>query len=449
MLGIAVNVQNAFSSDLWPIPDWQSSNSPEEVGLFSDKLQTFENWLDNKAGSKPYGTLIVRFGKIGYEHYGGGATGSDLWDIGSIRKSVASVLLGMAIEEGKLTLHDPVYPIWPDIYSITGKEKDKGISMWHLVTTSSGWKTTDLPGTDWRYCNSAFTAGGMVIGRGYNKPEDEIAPLVESRIKEKIGANNWKVYHHTGRITGAGCSDPGPKLAIDSDLRDLARYGYFWLKQGVWNDEQVVSKKFMTEGSSNQVGHLNAHYGYSWFVNENKALLPDAPEDAFFHPGNGSNSRRTQLFVCPSLDMVAVVGTRSDAYNITDGYKYAPVTVANELFAEMLKAVDRSAVENTKRHRVSIKERIVVTPNPFSASAVISPFLSPKIALDAKSKHILSLVEFLFFDVNGKLVQKMKIDSRRLKTGISWSPQNLPSGVYILKVQFDNRSIPKKLIYLQ
>jgi CubicO group peptidase (beta-lactamase class C family) len=54
-------------------------------------------------------SVRVRSGKIACEYYGSGAEDSSKWEIGSIRKSTASALLGIAIAEGRLSLDALVY----------------------------------------------------------------------------------------------------------------------------------------------------------------------------------------------------------------------------------------------------------------------------------------------------------------------------------------------------
>ena len=126
---------------IWPIPGWEEAKLPEEVGISQGKLNEYISWLCSKAEGEPFGTIIVRLGKIACEYYGSGANIDSKGDIGSIRKSVTSALLGMAIEEGKLSLDTIVYNIWPEIYTITGKSKDKKIKMRHLANMTSGWMT--------------------------------------------------------------------------------------------------------------------------------------------------------------------------------------------------------------------------------------------------------------------------------------------------------------------
>ncbi len=86
-----------------------------------------------------YGTLIVRYGAIAAAHFGGGADETSAWEIGSLRKAVGSGLLGIAIQKGRIELESLVWELWPQIYSLTGQEKDRGIRVGHLFNSNSGW----------------------------------------------------------------------------------------------------------------------------------------------------------------------------------------------------------------------------------------------------------------------------------------------------------------------
>jgi len=324
------------------MPDWQEASSPEEVGMSGVGLDRYVAWLQSKAEGEPFGTVIVRYGKIACEYYGSGADVSSKWEIGSIRKSVASALLGIAISEGKLSLDTVVYDVWPEIYQITGAEKDKQIQMRHLASNASGWMTESQPGKAWLYNNAACTAGSAAIGRVYGMPEDKIASLVAERIAGEIQAQGWDCYHYDNEFSPGSYGQPGPKLAIDSNMRDLARYGYLWLRDGEWNSVQVIPRDYVLEARRNQVANLGGHYGYWWFTNDGKALLPGASEDAFYHIGNGRENRRTVCLVAPSLDLVAVVGTGAGAYNITSDYQSQPVTKVDEWISKIMEAVQVS-----------------------------------------------------------------------------------------------------------
>lgn len=330
--------------EVWPEQKWPKA-APETVGISSPKLDTYISWLSSKAEGEPFGTIVIRYGKIAVEYYGDGADASSKWEIGSIRKAVGSALLGIAIEEGRLSLETKVYDVWPEILQ-TGKDRE--IEVKHLFESTSGWKRSEAPGTEWVYNNAAFTAGGTVLGRVYQLPEDKIGPLAKRRIADRIGASSWRCYHYPGDFsTGAG--NPGPKLAIDSNMRDLARFGYLWLRKGRWNGEQIIPESYVVEATRNQVAHLNRHYGFCWFVNDGRKLLPNAPEDAYFHVGNGRDDRRTVLMVIPSLDLIAAVGVHAAKYDITSGYRSEPVENVDEWISKITAGVYDTQIDADTR----------------------------------------------------------------------------------------------------
>jgi hypothetical protein len=328
--------------EAWPIPTWQSCTSPSVVGIYTVELNKYKQWLTSRAAGQPFGTIIIRSGRIVFEYYGSGAKRDSRWEIGSLRKAVAGTLLGMAICEGKINTNQIVYEIWPDVFQQTGQDKDKQIKVGHFFNSTSGWKRPEMPGTKWVYNNSAFTAGGMVLGRVYGIPEDKIASLARKRVAESLGASSWYCYHFE-RDFSKSFSNPGPKLAIDSNLRDLARFGYLWLRQGQWGNEQLIPRTFVTQATQNQVAHLGAHYGYCWFVNDGKILLLNTPADTYYHVGNGKGNRRTVLAIVPSMDLVAFVGTPASQYDITKQYKAQPVPHVNEWLGKIVECVEATS----------------------------------------------------------------------------------------------------------
>lgn len=321
----------------YPNPDW-SSATPEECGMSSLKLNEYTTWLNDSLSSKPYAAVIIRNGKLVYEKYGSGATSATKFDVGSIRKPIASSLLGIAIEEGKLNLEDTVYNVWPFIYDNSKNIKDKNITVKQLATASSGWLTSKKPSEEWRYNNAAFTACHAVIGKAYLLENDQVAPMVESRIKNIIKANDWEVYHYPEDFSEHN-GNPGPKLAVNSNAKDLAKYGYLWLHYGNWDGKQVFPEFYAEEASKNQVGALGGHYGYLWQINDLKKMLPDGASDAFFHHGNGRDNERTILYVSRSQDLVAVINTFKEAYDFSEGAKNAPAKKINDWITNITKAI--------------------------------------------------------------------------------------------------------------
>lgn len=321
---------------IWPNPDW-AVGDPGSLDLGEAALRQYGEWLDRMAGGGPYGTVVVRHGVIAFEAYGGGGSPESTWEIGSIRKSVAAVLLDIAIQEGRLRLDDRVCDIWPEIHTLTGEDKDAEILVSHLATNTSGWMTPPAAGATWHYNNAACTAGHAAIGRAYELSDDRVAPMAADRVGRAIGANSWKCYHYERDFEPGNSGQPGPKLAVDSTVRDTARFGLLWLRSGQWGDTQIVRREFAMEATSDQTSRLKGCYGYWWFVNTGRALLGSAPADTFYSVGVGREERRTILAIVPSLDLVAVVATHAEAFDILKGYRERPFRLMDDWIGRVLK----------------------------------------------------------------------------------------------------------------
>jgi CubicO group peptidase (beta-lactamase class C family) len=134
--------------------------------------------------------------------------------------------------------------------------------------------------------------------------------VLREHIMEPIGASStWRWYGYENSwvdIDGqkmqsvSGGGHWGGGMFINS--YDMARFGYLFLRNGKWQDKQLVSEKWIqmarTPGPDNQT------YGYAnWYLNTGRKPLPAAPEGAVRFVGNGSNI----IYIDWDSDIVAVV----------------------------------------------------------------------------------------------------------------------------------------------
>lgn len=347
MLIVTIAGTAARADHLYPGQQWPIAASPEAENCSSAGLAAYESWLTARVGTKPYGTIVIRHGKVVYEKYGQAGSGLTI-DVGSIRKSIASGLIGIAIDENRIDASTIVYNRWPTIYSLTNQQKDRSIQLRHLAAMQSGWFDTVGPGVKWLYHNAGSTAAGAVIGATYaneyssrwpryGNGRDYIAPMVEDRIRDVIGAN-WRCTHASANFAPL-TYHPGPKLIVESTLSDIARYGYLWLRDGQWGNSQLISRRYVREATTNQSGSLGGNYGYFWFTNQNRGTLPAAPADAYWHCGDGADGHRTMLLVVPSLDLVAACTTHKDDFDLTNRFTARPSGGPAQWAAALLPAI--------------------------------------------------------------------------------------------------------------
>lgn len=279
------------------------------------------SWLARALAGRRYGCLLVRGGEVAGEWWGGGFSAADRFEIGSIRKSFCSALVGIGVARGDFGYDLRGESGWPHFVAMSGDAADAEITLHDLMSASSGWLTPAPRGTEMRYNNAAFTATERVVGRHYGLEGDEIAPTVEAAFKAALGTASWTVYHMRQRALDAANIDcTGPKLAIDSTLRDLARWGELWCAGGAWEGRQLIPAEHVARATKRTNPHIpGAHYGYNWFVNDGRALWPGAPEDSFGHIGNGTFKRDeaasfASLWICPRLKAVAALVTAREGF---------------------------------------------------------------------------------------------------------------------------------------
>ena len=99
---------------------------------YGNRTYTLEDYIDkfNVAG-----LMVVRRGNILYENYNFGNDENSKWISFSVTKSITSMLLGAAIEDGFIkNVNDPVTKYLPDL---SGSNYDQ-ISIKHILQMSSG-----------------------------------------------------------------------------------------------------------------------------------------------------------------------------------------------------------------------------------------------------------------------------------------------------------------------
>jgi CubicO group peptidase (beta-lactamase class C family) len=86
------------------------------------------------------------------------------------------------------------------------------------------------------------------------------------------------------------------------NARDMARFGYLFLRNGAWKDRQIVSKEWIAMARTG--GPANAEYGFmNWYLNPGRKARPATPESSVTFVGNGQNI----IYIDWEHDLVVVV----------------------------------------------------------------------------------------------------------------------------------------------
>ncbi len=238
--------------------------------------------------------LVIQDGKLVYEKYWDGYDSATLSGSFSAAKSIISLLIGIAVDEGKIkSVEEPAGNYIPH-FKTNGLEK---IRIKDLLTMSSGtsynesdksyfsmnaygyygedeeymvnmMEKKEEPGVFWQYRSGDTQVLGLIVEKVFGK---SISALVSERFMQPMGANADALWLLDGaeRHEKAFC-------CFNAVARDYAKFGQLVLNKGNWNGKQLVSEKYIAEATT-PATHLKDRsenngpvdfYGYQyWMVN--------------------------------------------------------------------------------------------------------------------------------------------------------------------------------------
>ena len=304
------------SQSYWPTQGWRTS-TPEQQGMDSAQLAQM---LDAVTARKLNidSILIVRHGYLVAEVYFGSNSSTLKHELYSVTKSFTSALVGMAIQKGFIDgVNHPVLNLFADRQVANLDTRKQAMTLEHLLTMSSG--------LEWPESGSAYTTTDNPYVRMMRSP-DWVQFVLDRPMAEQPGARfNYNsgtshllsaIVQKTTRtstlafaqeylfgplgITAVDWGTDAAGVAVGgSDLRltprDMAKFGYLYLKGGAWAGQQIVPAEWVKASTIKHIKSTDAalDYGYQWWI---------GPDGSFAAHGLGGQ----YIFVRPRQDLVVV-----------------------------------------------------------------------------------------------------------------------------------------------
>ena len=122
----------------WPTKDWKVS-AAKDVGMNYLKLNEIDSYIRTKRYSRLYSVLVVKNGHIVLEKYYNGFNSAKKNVIMSIIKSIMSILIGIAFDQGLIrNLDDRFSSYFPEYFKSDTDPVKRQITIRNILTMTSG-----------------------------------------------------------------------------------------------------------------------------------------------------------------------------------------------------------------------------------------------------------------------------------------------------------------------
>jgi CubicO group peptidase (beta-lactamase class C family) len=312
--------------------EW-AETEPSALGWNTAALPDLLSFLES-SGTRAF--IILKDGKIVIEEYfSTGLTGlpftaTSYWYWASAGKTLTSLLVGIAQQQGHLDLSDKTSDyLGAGWTNLTTAQEDK-ITIRHQLTMTTGLDDGVADnhcfdpsclifkadaGTRWAYHNAPYTLLDEVIS---SSTGSEFDAYFNTQIRDKTGMDglwSWVDNDHV----------------YFSTARSAARFGLLILNGGKWDRTTVISDAEYFNQMINTSQSINRSYGYLWWLNGKGSYMipqsqlvlpgdmaPSAPDDMIAAMGKNGQL----INVIPSDNIVVVrMGENPDGYLVPSGYQ--------------------------------------------------------------------------------------------------------------------------------
>lgn len=295
-----------------PAAGWLQLASPEEGGFDPAGLEAAFRRAD-EAGSAA--VMVIRGGHVVAAW---GDTSREL-ELHSVRKSLYSVLYGIAVERGLVDLEATLADLGVDDLDPLD-EAERSARVIDLLAARSGvyhpsaYSPSDMdeslpargshpPGSHFFYNNWDFNVAGALLEQAAGRDLDR---LFAEWIAEPIGMEDWQpgdsFAAHEPRTSR------WPAHTFRMSTRDLARFAQLVLEDGAWRGAQVVPRAWI-ERSTAPVSRFDdgSGYGLMWWVYPPGALpADDYPATSRVRVVQARGTGGQAIFLVPEAELAVV-----------------------------------------------------------------------------------------------------------------------------------------------
>lgn len=278
--------------------------------------------------------LIIKDGKLVLDEYFNKYDKNTKHKIWSCTKSFSSALIGIALDQGKISGENDSIITYLGVYAANLNKRKKAITIANVLEMGTGlqWEgdlsesgrklpfAKDMvsytlalpleykPGTKFQYSSANSMLLAPII---YNATLQQANEFAKETLFKELGIENYewnKQAEFWNKTAGNEIPTNKPHIKYQkaySQLtntatgllmlpRDMAKLGQMYLDKGKWRGKQVIPASWVQKSTSEQIP--NSNYGLHW------KLLQIGEYKSFYASGFGLQ----RIFVVPQLNTVII-----------------------------------------------------------------------------------------------------------------------------------------------
>jgi CubicO group peptidase (beta-lactamase class C family) len=256
---------------------------PDTLKMGNDRV-SFDRMLED---NRTVAFLIIKNDTIQYENYFKGYDQASIIPSFSMAKSVTSILIGCAINDGLIkSVEEPITNYIPELKK-KGFEK---VSIKHVLQMTSALKFSEsyinpfgqaasfyygrnlkrevaklklkgAPGQTFEYVSGNTQLLGLILERALKDK------TVTQYFQEKLWTPLEMEYDGSWSIDKKKEGTEKTFCCINARARDFAKIGRLYLNKGTWNGKQIVPEKWVEESTKIDTSNGGVdYYKYQWWL---------------------------------------------------------------------------------------------------------------------------------------------------------------------------------------
>ncbi|HEY3325249.1 MAG TPA: serine hydrolase [Planctomycetota bacterium] len=351
-------------------------SDPEAQGVASTGVLDFVNKVESKKMNL-HSVMLVRHGHVVAEGWWAPYAHDLRHTLYSLSKSFTSTAVGIAADEGKLSLDDKVISFFPQDVPATVSANLSEMRVKHLLMMGTGHKACALfgpgfskpegnwvqtvlsrpvefePGTHFVYNNGATFTLAAIVQKATGQT---LLNYLNLHLFEPLGIENaeWEL-NPQGYNTGA--------WGLRVTTEDIAKLGQLYLKNGVWRGKRILSENWVREATKAQIKNAAGKdpakdaasdwaqgYGFQFWRCRN---------DAF----RGDGAFGQYCIVMPKQDAVVAITSETNDMQI----------ILNAVWDHILPALKAERLPADNRASDELKAKLASLSLPFPSGQPSSP----------------------------------------------------------------------------